>query len=180
MNTLHSILAYEKRLYFKDRKSYLKGKLCCTNDYQIWRFILLLRKAEYYENKSKIAFPFMLPYLYYRHRKNKRGAKLGFDIPEGCFAPGLRIYHVSPVIVNPAARIGKDCIIVGDVCIGNVKGQAIAPQIGEYAMFGWGSCALVDITIADHCMIGAGSVVTHSVLTNNAVLLGIPAKQRAK
>lgn len=176
MNTLRTILTYERKLYFKDKKSYLIGKLCCTNDYQIWRFIKKLRKAEYYREKSKSSPLFIIPFLYHRCMKNRLGVKLGFDIPEGCFGQGLRIYHISPVVVNPAARIGTDCIIVGDVCIGNVKGQPRAPLVGNNCMFGWGSCAVGAISVADSCWIGAGAVLTKSVEAEGAVLVGVPGK----
>ena len=175
MGELQSLLQSEKEKYFKDRRAYYKAMILASHDLKIWQFQKRLRKAEYYKKKDDIISKIL--YVVYHRRKNKLGLRLGFDIPEGCFGRGLRIYHISPVVVNPAARIGENCIIVGNVCIGNVKGKPIAPAIGDNCMFGWGSAAIGDIEIAKNCSIAAGAVVVKSVVAENETVAGIPAKR---
>lgn len=167
----NDIIAEEYKLYYHSKKKYYIDMLTYANDYKIWKFQKALRLSEYYKAKGNIFL-----YLIWRHIKNRRGLKLGFDIPEGCFERGLRIYHISPVIVNPSAHIGKNCIIVGNTCIGNVKGQQIAPNIGDNCMLGWGTTIIGGIRIAKNCSIGAGAVVANNVIEEDATLVGVPAK----
>lgn len=166
----NEIIEEEYKLYFCSTKKYLIDMLTFSNDYRIWKFQKSLRSSEYYKKKGNL-----LLYLIWRHIKNKRGLKLGFDIPDGVFAPGLRIYHVSPVVVNPNAKIGRNAIVVGNLCIGNVHGGNMAPQIGDNCMFGWGCCVIGDIKLEDYTQIAAGAVVNKSVLVKKRTLIGIPA-----
>lgn len=168
-------LAEEKRKYFISYTDLFRAAILNSHDFAIWRFQKNLRKAEYYKQNGGLLGKVL--YVLYHRRKNRKGRKLGFDIPEGCFGPGLRIYHISPIVVNPAARIGKNSIVVGNLCIGNVKGQAVAPQIGDNCMFGWGTTVIGDISIANNCNIAAGAVVIKSVLSDNETVGGVPARK---
>lgn len=165
------IIKYEKRMYFKDEIDFIKAWISTADNYKIWRFLVALRRSEYFKNGSKKNKVLIPVFIFYSRRKNKLGRKLGFDIPEGCFQEGLRIFHASSIIVNPYARIGKNCSIVG-----NVRGANDAPQVGDNCMFGWGSAAIGSITIADNCAIGAKALLTHNVMECNATMVGIPAK----
>lgn len=171
-------LSEEKRKYFKSSTDLFRAVLLNSHDYAVWRFQKNLRKAERYKQSTRLLGKIL--YIFYHRRKNIIGRKLGFDIPEGCFGPGLRIYHISPIVVNPAARIGRNCIVVGNLCIGNVKGQAIAPQIGDNCMFGWGTTVIGNITIANNCNIAAGAVVIKSVINDNETVGGVPARKIGK
>lgn len=168
----------EKKLYFLNRKDEIRKILFDANDCKIWAFQKALRKAEFYHQLLQRSKVFILPFLIYRRRKNNLGRKLGFDIPEGVFDEGLRIYHIGPISVNPAAKVGCNCVIVGNCCIGNVKGQRIAPTIGDNVMIGWGASLIGDLTIANGCQIGAGAVVTKSVESENTMVVGVPGKSR--
>lgn len=180
MTSLREVLSYEKRKYFKNTSVYFKNWIFNSDDYAIWKYQKALRTSEYFKKLSKKYKLFVILFVICRRKKNIIGRKLGFDIHEGCFDVGLRIYHVAPVVVNSAAHIGRDCIIVGNVCIGNVKGQQVAPHIGDNCMFGWGSTVIGPIEIADNCSIGAGAVVTKSVTEVGAVMLGIPGRNVKK
>ena len=172
------VLKIEKRLYFKNNKEYLKEILFNSNTYNIWIWQIALRKEEYYSKKKN--FIAMLLLVYWRNRKNRLGRKLGFDIPGGVFSVGLRIWHISSVVVNPFARVGKNAVIVGDLCIGNNDGKRIAAYIGDNCIFGWGSAVIGDIKIANNCKIGAGAIVVKDVIDDNSVLVGVPAKNIRK
>lgn len=178
MTKLKDILYVEKKLYFKSRNAMWIASIMNSSDWQIWCYQKALRKAEYYREGYRIHKLWILPFLRWRRKKNKLGGKLGFDIPEGCVASGLRIYHISPVVINASAHIGQNCIIVGNVCIGNVKGQGTAPRIGDNCMLGWGSCVLGDIAIASDCQIAASALVTKGVFRKGAVMIGVPAQDK--
>lgn len=169
------ILAYEKKKYFSTNKQYLKEMLFNSDTYIIWKYQKTLRNEEHYAFKSKSNIFYLLLLLFYRRKKNKIGRKLGFDIPCGVFDPGLRIWHASSVIVNPFARVGRDCCIVGNVCIGNVKGQRKAPHLGNNIMLGWGCAVIGDIEISDNCSVGAHALVLKPVKEKNAIMVGVPA-----
>ena len=141
--------------------------------YWIRKYVQTLRKKEYYSSHKKNKF---LKYYFFR-KKNMLGARIGFFIHAGCFGTGLKIYHYGSVIVNPKARIGKNCTIHGNCCIGS-KGTFPddSPVIGDNVDIGQNAQILGGITIADGVKIGAGAVVTRSVPLPGATVVGIPAK----
>lgn len=170
------IIKIERNKYFPTKKKYIKSMLLNNDDYNIWKFQYRLRKTELYKKKKNKSILYSLLYVISKRRKEKLARKIGFNIPEGCFEEGLRIYHIGAIAVNPAARIGKNCIIVGNVCIGNVEGLNVAPKIGDNCMLGWGTTIIGDIHISNNCKIAAGAVVVKDVNVENDVVGGVPAK----
>lgn len=170
---LKKTLELEKSVYFQ--KGEFSQKIVHSKNATIYKFQYYLRHEEYYLNSGKgLLNKIML--LYYKRKKNKLGQKLGFDIPANCFGPGLRIHHVAPVTVNGDARIGKNCRIFGNICIGVAPSGV--PNIGDDCTLGYGSIIVGGINIADGCTIGAGSIVTKSVDVPESVVMGNPAKVR--
>ena len=143
--------------------------------YQIARYLRFLRKEEYYSNTRKAAFRKPL-YFYYFRKKNQLGNKLGFKVPKTCFGPGLTIYHHGNVIVNEAARIGANCRLHGNNCIGNKGKLDLAPVIGDNLDLGFGACIIGDVSLGDNVTVGANAVVVKSNAENAITLVGVPAK----
>ena len=167
---MNEVLKYEKTLYFKDKKHYIQSWLTQDHNYLIWKYICYLRNEEATKNKA-------LKY-WYRRRKNILGTKLGFLIYEGSCGKGLKIWHYGNVIINGFSKIGENCTLHGQNCIGN-KGTAdasAAPVIGNNVDIGVGASIIGDIFIADDVKIGAGAVVTKSCYKKGATLVGIPAQ----
>ena len=154
-------------------KGRLMDWLLRTEQYYIRSYLRALRSEEYYTYIRPNRF---LKYWFMRKR-NKRGVRLGYFISPGCFGPGLKIYHYGSIIVNPKARIGKNCTIHGNCCIGS-KGTFPddSPVIGDNVDIGQNAQILGGITIADGVKIGAGAVVTKSVLESNVTVVGVPGK----
>nr|WP_301888850.1 hypothetical protein [Bifidobacterium dentium] len=50
------------------------------------------------------------------------------------------------------------------------------PQLGDNVDIGVGASIIGNVIIADGTLIGAGAVVTRSVLDKNTIIAGIPAK----
>ncbi|AJW64735.1 Serine acetyltransferase [Elizabethkingia miricola] len=144
-----------------------------TEQYWLRRFVKTLRREEYYTTHH----PNKLLKYYYQRKKNILGRKLGFFIPAGCFGSGLKIYHYGSIIINPKSKIGRNCTIHGNCCIGS-KGvfPDDSPVIGDHVDIGQGAQILGGITIADGVKIGAGAVVTRSVLEPNVTVVGVPGK----
>lgn len=79
-----------------------------------------LRKCEYIKNTSRIKTLYLNPaYIFYKFRIKRLGLRLGFSISENCFDEGLSIAHYGSIVVNPNARIGKNCKIHVGVNIGS-------------------------------------------------------------
>lgn len=157
---------------FLSKKSFVEWILK-SEQYWIRNFLISLREEEFYTFHK----PNKLKKYYYQRKKNILARKLGFFIPTGCFDTGLKIYHYGSILVNPRARIGKDCTIHGNCCIGS-KGTFPddSPIIGNGVDIGQGAQILGGITIADGVKIGAGSIVTKSITEPNVTVVGIPAR----
>ena len=141
--------------------------------YYIRRYLRFLRKEERYT----FAIPCKPLALWYRARKNRLGSRLGFVISAGCFGEGLQLEHYGSVIVNPKSRIGKNCKIHGNCCIGSTGGYPDdSPVIGDNVDIGQNAQVLGGIRIADNVKIGAGAVVVKDVTEPGVTVIGIPAK----
>ena len=78
--------------------------------------------------------------------------------------------------MNGSSKVGKNCQLHGDNCIGNVgKSDSLTdcPQIGNNVEIGIGAKVLGGITIADNIKIGANAVVTKSFERKELHLLGL-------
>lgn len=142
--------------------------------YYINRYLSFLRKEEKYTFSS----PNKFLAFWYKARKNRLGSRLGFIISAGCFDEGLVLWHYGSVIVNPKAKIGKNCQIHGNCCIGNLRSDSQdSPIIGDNVDIGQGAQILGGIRIADGVRIGAGAVVIKDVVTPNVTVVGVPGRE---
>lgn len=133
-----------------------------------------LRKTEYhYNNRSKIIHKML--YVLYR-RKNIFGRRLEIEMRENTFNFGLKIWHAGNIVVNGHSKIGENCILHGDNCIGNNGKSSACPRLGNNVRLGVGAKIIGDVEIADNVTIAAGAVVINSCLTEHSVLAGVPAR----
>ena len=142
---------------------------------EIWRFEILLRKAEYYTNNRKNLVNKML-YVIYKTRFHRMSVKLGYSIPLNVFGKGLSIAHYGPIVVNSNSKIGDYCRIQECVTIGSTGGSDRAPQIGDFVFIASGARLIGDIRIGNNVAIGANAVVTKNCNDNHVTLAGVPAK----
>lgn len=156
--------------------------ISCNQRVYNWRFIKLLRKCEYYREKANKSINPIWKGLYWisRTRKNRLGVFIGVEIPENVFDEGLIIHHNGNIVVNGSAKVGKNCQLHGDNCIGNVgKENSLTdcPRIGNNVEIGVGAKVIGGITLADNIKIGANAVVTQSFYEDGITLVGIPARK---
>ena len=174
---LRSIIKSEKRIYFSDNKEMLIMGLISDPKFLIWRYVVSLRKLEYWHGmwhkNNRLYSKFMWVYCRYRH--NRRGIKLGIDIWDNSIDRGLMIWHAGSIIINGNAKIGSNCTIHGAVCIGNNGKSSKCPTIGDNVDIGVGSYILGNVKIPDNTVIGAGAVVVSSFQQEGLTLVGIPA-----
>ncbi|WP_294358076.1 hypothetical protein [uncultured Clostridium sp.] len=176
-NQLKDYLKYEKSLYI-DSKVPVQKILTSDVNLLLWRFVVYLRKTEYYHNKPSFASKFL--YCYYRRKKNKLGIKLGIEMWDSCIDKGLTIYHAGNIVINGMAKIGKDLKLHGSNCIGNDGITLDSPIIGDNVRLGVGAKVIGGITLADNITVAAGAVVVHSFEEPGITIGGIPAKKLSR
>ncbi len=143
----------------------------------IWKFQIILRKTEYFNHMYKKKKYYVLAYSWYKLLFHKYSVKLGVSIPLNVFGPGLSIAHYGTIVVNAAAKVGKNCRLQEGVNIGTTNGSECAPQIGDNVFIGTGAKIIGNITIADDVAIGANAVVVKSITEKGVTYGGVPAKK---
>lgn len=133
-----------------------------------WRYTVILRKIEYLTNCKKGLLWKTILYLY-KFRLYRLSIKTGISIYHNSFGPGLALFHHGTIVVNPTAKIGRDCQIY---CGTNIASNVV---IGDKVFIAPGVVISDGVTIGDGVRIGANSVVTKSILQNNITVAGAPA-----
>lgn len=139
----------------------------------IWKFLIALRKYEYYINcKPKSIFFYLAKIRYSMLVK-----KTGFHIPPNTCGPGLSLAHLGSIIINGNSRLGSNCRIQTGVTIGTTNGSNEAPKIGNNVFLGDGAKIIGKISVADNVAIGANAVVVNSITEKCTSWGGVPAKK---
>ena len=171
---LKEVIAEEKKFYLSPKMKW-EWILTSDNSVEIFKYLKSLRKAEYhYNNRKNIIHK--LFYFFSRRRKNILGRKLGIEMWENSFDSGVKIWHTGKIVINGKIRIGKNCILHGNNCIGNSGMSSECPHLGDNVRLGFGATVIGDVEIANNVTIAAGAVVIDSCLEEYAVLAGVPAK----
>ena len=143
-----------------------------------WKYIKHFRKALYYEkllHRSKAKY--IIPFLIESRLRNLLGNKLGFEIVSCSIGPGLTIYHNGPVVINNNSKIGSNCRLHGDNCIGNDGINDACPVIGDNVEIGVGAKIIGGVKIGNNIKIGAGAVVVSDFLQDGSIIGGVPARK---
>ncbi|WP_288413694.1 DapH/DapD/GlmU-related protein [uncultured Sphingomonas sp.] len=143
------------------------------------RVTALMRLYEYLLNTRKPLL-LRLPVLLWFRRLCVR---LGFSLGPNIFGPGVAIVHHGLLIIDPTARIGRNCRIHMGVHIGgaakfiDASDQAnYSPRIGDNVYLAPGVKIYGPVRIGDNCTVGANAVVTKSFEESGLTLAGVPAK----
>lgn len=142
----------------------------------IFRFQKALRYSEYYYNSRKGLVNYILFFFYFSKYK-RLGLKLGFSIPLNVFGPGLAIVHIGTIVVNSATRVGSNCRIHVCTNIGTSSGGSDAPIIGDNVYIAPGVKIYGNITICNNVALAANAAVSKSIIEENTLHGGIPAKK---
>lgn len=79
-------------------------------------------------------------------------------------------------IVNTGATVDHDCILDDGVHISPGSSLGGHVKVGKCSWFGIGSCAIQQVSVGEHTVIGAGAAVV-SDIGSNVTAVGVPAKQ---
>lgn len=143
--------------------------LCQDRDYYVYKFIKKLRHTEYYAERKSKNIIYYLPYIIYKKQKNKLGRYIGIDMGEGAFEPGLYIAHTG--IIVGSSKIGKNCKLHGQNCIGS------GAVIGDNCELWVGAKVIGPAKLANNITVAAGAVVVDSFDEPNITIAGVPAKK---
>lgn len=146
--------------------SLLKVPLCPKS----YKVLIYYRLLQYYLQKSYSGGVFYIIKMRYRHLCGSMNVTL---YPETNIGKGLCFPHGFPVVVNPAATIGKNCIIHPCVLIGRDRGKSGAPQIGDNCFIGHGSKIIGNPKIGDWCFIAPGAIITKDIPSESVVGSGL-------
>lgn len=149
-----------------------KNRLLREQYYFCWKYVKFLRIVEYYHNSKNIFHKIM--YVMWRFKKNRLGIRLGLELWDNCFDEGIKIFHSAGIIVNANAKIGKNCVLHGNNCIGNNGITNEAPVLGNDVEIGVGAKIIGPVFIADGTKIGANAVVVKSCYEPNSTIIGVP------
>lgn len=170
------IIADQKYLNSYPTKRRLRLWISEDHLYQIRKYMIFLRKEEYYFNRK--GFLCRILELYFARKKNRLGNKLGFYIRPNSLGKGATLFHHGTIIIHGDARLGENCKLHGDNCIGNNGIDNATPIIGNNVDIGFGAKIIGSIRIADNVKIGAGAIVVKSCEHDGATLVGVPAVEK--
>ena len=103
----------------------------------------------------------------------------GISLPvQSGIGKGLRIHHFGGIIFHPETVLGDQCTIYHGVTLGDLGGRGGAPHVGDSVVIGAGAKLIGEISIGDHCRIGANAVVLVST-PPGSVAVGVPAVVKA-
>lgn len=172
---LCDVLKHEKPLYPNSLQDYITLNQRVYN----WRYIKLLRYSEYFHNNMRGNIFMKILYLLVKRKKNRLGAKIGIEIEANTFDKGLIIHHNGSIVVNGNSKIGVNCQLHGDNCIGNIGGNSgvACPVIGNNVDIGVGAKIIGNIYVANGIKIGANALVNKSFYEEGITIVGVPARK---
>lgn len=171
---LKATLKREKKYYscFSSFPRTVFAWICQDRDYYVYQFTKRLRMTEYHFNlreKNKLHW---IPYMWWKHRKNKLGRIMNLDICENAFGPGLYIAHTN--IIVGSAKVGANCKLHGQNCIGS------GAVIGDNCELWVGAKVFRPCRLANNIIVGAGSIVIDSFDEEGIIIAGVPARKIGK
>lgn len=134
-------------------------------------FVYILRKCQRHSKQS-------IRGLFWRMVLRKHQIKYGFQIyPETEIGEGLYLGHWGALVINPKAKIGRNCNIAQGVTIAQAnrgKNEG-APTIGNEVWIGPNAVIVGKITVGNNVLIAPNSYVNFNV-PSNSVVIGNPAQ----
>lgn len=170
-------MKYEYKQKIKEEISFydhsFKAHVLHFPTYYVAMHIKYLRYTAYYEKKSGIFSHFLYVFYYCmtRHYFYKTRLAIG---PNSCDW-GIKIWHCGDIIINNAAKVGKNLTIYPGCIIGQKHSIDEVPVIGDNCYMGAGSKVFGKVRIGNNVTIAPNAIVTCDI-PDNCIVAGIPAK----
>ena len=160
------------------QKDFYRESGAYLSTFQIWKkcinpnlhFIYLLRTAQKYSKNSILGKFWRLVLRHYQ-------IKYGFQIyAESQIGEGFYLGHYGSLVINPNAKIGKNCNIAQGVTIAQSnrgKNEGV-PEIGDEVWIGPNAVIVGNIKIGNNVLIAPNAYVNSDV-PSNSVVIGNPA-----
>lgn len=134
-------------------------------------YLYVFRKAQKYQKKS-------ISGLFWKFVLRHYQIKYGFQIyPETQIGEGLYLGHWGALVINPKAKIGKNCNIAQGVTIGqqNRGKNEGYPVIGNEVWIGPNAVIVGHVNIGNNVLIAPNAYVNFDV-PENSMVMGNPGK----
>ena len=158
---------FEKDLYrYYGAKESLKQRLFRPMEI---KYISVFRKCQGAKGFLKI---------YYKLRLRALSKRTHIQIPPSTkIGEGFYIGHCGTIVINPAAKLGKNVNIAAGVTIGqeNRGKRKGAPTIGDSVWIGANAVIVGNVTIGDDVLIAPLTYVNFDV-PSHSIVIGNPAK----
>lgn len=165
----HSII--QKDFYRESGKWLSKPRIWAKCINPNLHFIYIFRKTQKYHKTPFLGFCWKMVLRHFQ-------IKYGFQIyPETQIGEGFYLGHWGAVVINPHAKIGKNCNIAQGVTIAQAnrgKKQGV-PEIGNEVWIGPNAVVVGNIKIGDNVLIAPNAYVNFDV-PSNSLVIGNPAK----
>ena len=136
------------------------------------------RMADFFIWKAKQTVFARIPQWYFILRRNSLGNRIGIEINTMLIDEGFLLYHISGSVINGRTKIGKNCHLHGNNCLGNAGPHNLAcPELGDNIRIGVGAKIIGGVKIASNITVAAGAVVVNSFDEEGITIGGIPARK---
>ena len=146
-----------------------------SETFHLHKYLVLLRKTEFYKNNQSKGFLYKFLYGFYLLRLFHTGKKIGLGVSPNATGAGLTIIHTSNIMISYDAKIGKNFTIRTGSVVGNSIADQRAPIIGDNVVLSTGVKVTGKVNIGRGAWIDSNAVVM-KYIPPYAIAMGIPAK----
>lgn len=132
----------------------------------------MFRFCQYLNNKNGLIAKLVTKFVFRRYSKLTESFNVYLPI-DTAIGKGLCFPHQFPLVINPSATIGKNCIIHPCVLIARDRGKEGSPIIGDNCFIGHGAKIIGNPIIGDWCFISPGAVVTKNMKEGSLIGSGV-------
>ena len=144
--------------------------------FYVRKYLLVLRKLEYYTNVRTHFGGGNLMRIYYTIKWKRLSNKYGIYIHPNTVGKGLYIPHFNGGIQLNCISMGDFCSVSSGVVVGNKGSQDNRAIIGNNVGLTIGCKVIGKVVLGNNVIVAPNSVVIKDV-PDNAIVSGIPAKQ---
>lgn len=143
--------------------------------FYVRKYLLVLRKLEYYTNVRTHFGGGYLMRIYYTIKWKRLSNKYGIYIHPNTVGKGLYIPHFNGGIQLNSISMGDFCSVSSGVVVGNKGSQDNRAIIGNNVELTIGCKVIGKVVLGNNVIVAPNSVVIKNI-PDNAVVSGVPAK----